>query len=147
MNSTMLAIRQHQVDAMLRQYEGVVMEETGHQQTLIRIFEKEKLIEPLLGRVHSVPNGGGKLPPATAGRLKGEGLRSGVFDLNLDVPRGGFHGLKVELKRPSSKGIPAGVPSPDQLDWQGFYRDHGYKAEICYGWRAAYDVIKGYLAL
>lgn len=145
-------VLRHEIEGMMCSFEGRVMDESGHQQFLFRLLKKEAHFNPLLHRVHSVPNGGGKLPASTAGRLIGEGLKAGVFDINLDVARHGYHGLKVEMKRPHTPGvkgmsyaIQGGKPSAEQLDWQIFYREQGYKAEICYGWLEAYNEIMGYL--
>lgn len=150
--SPALLVEWYRIEDMMRENEDRVMDESGHQQLLFRLLKKLTPFEPLLAWVHSVPNGGGKLPKATAGRLIGEGLKSGVFDINLDVARGQHHGLKIEMKVPKVKGIPgmtfstrAGVPSEEQLKWHAFYLEQGYRAEICYGWRAALDVITDYL--
>lgn len=45
----------------------------------------------------AVPNGG-RRGAAEAAILKGEGVRTGVPDLFLAVPRGRYHGLFLELK-------------------------------------------------
>jgi len=57
-------------------------------------------------RIFSIPNGGAR-SPATAGRLKAEGVSSGVPDLFIPA-----WGLWVEMKR--SKG---GSLSAEQKDW------------------------------
>lgn len=57
-------------------------------------------------RIFAIPNGGAR-SPATAGRLKAEGVSSGVPDLFIPA-----WGLWVEMKR--SKG---GSVSAEQKDW------------------------------
>ena len=57
-------------------------------------------------RIFAIPNGGAR-SPATAGRLKAEGVSSGVPDLFIPA-----WGLWVEMKR--SKG---GNLSAEQKDW------------------------------
>ena len=57
-------------------------------------------------RIFAIPNGGAR-SPATAGRLKAEGVSSGVPDLFIPA-----WGLWVEMKR--SKG---GSLSAEQKDW------------------------------
>ncbi|MNL50332.1 VRR-NUC domain protein [compost metagenome] len=91
---------------------------------------------------------------ASAGRLLGEGLMSGVPDLFLDVPRNGKHGLRIEMKvpaRPATAKHPrsrrAGVVDPDQKKWIAYYQEAGYAAFVAYGWREAVDIIKEYLAV
>jgi len=106
---------------------------------------------PELAWLYASANGGLRTA-ATAGRLKGEGVKAGVFDLSLDCARRGFHGLRIELKVPAVPGIkgvckakPAGSPSAEQLAWQKNYLAEGYQAVICYGWLEARDVLIDYL--
>lgn len=94
---------------------------------------------PELARLFHVPNGGSR-GPAEAGRFKAMGVKRGVPDVFLDVPRGGFHGLRIEMKR--RRG---GVLSDDQADWIDWYNSIGYRAAVCYGWDEAREVIEDYL--
>lgn len=155
MNRLQALIARDRIDQFLAGRAQQVMSESMHQQTIISWCHMETQLDPacLYQWVHAVPNSAGLLHKATAGRLKGEGLKAGVFDLNLDVARGGFNGLKIELKVPAqlnAKGSPipssAGVPSDDQLRWQAFYRQQGFMAEICWGFQPAIEMIKGYVA-
>ena len=94
---------------------------------------------PELARLFHVPNGGSR-GPAEAGRFKAMGVRKGVPDVFLDVPRGGFHGLRIEMKR--RRG---GVLSDEQADWLDYYNANGYRAVVCYGWDEARMEIEDYL--
>jgi hypothetical protein len=94
---------------------------------------------PELALMHAIPNGG-KRDRVTAAKLKGEGVKPGIPDIFLPVPRGGFHGLYIELKR--TKG---GRPSEAQKDMIPRLREQGYRVEICKGFNAAADVIERYL--
>ena len=94
---------------------------------------------PELARLFHVPNGGSR-GPAEAGRFKAMGVKAGVPDVFLDVPRGGFHGLRIEMKR--RKG---GRVSEDQADWIDWYNANGYRAAVCYGWEEARMEIEDYL--
>lgn len=94
---------------------------------------------PELLRLFHVPNGGSR-GPAEAGRFKAMGVKSGVPDVFLDVPRGGFHGLRIEMKR--RRG---GVLSDEQAEWLDYYNANGYRAVVCYGWDEARSVIEEYL--
>lgn len=93
---------------------------------------------PELSRLFHVPNGG-RRGPAEAGRFKAMGVKPGVPDVFLDVPRGGFHGLRIELKRRNG-----GKVSKDQTDWIDWYNANGYRAVICYGWDEAREEIENY---
>jgi hypothetical protein len=53
--------------------------------------------EPLLELLHAVPNGE-KRDWKVAQRLKAEGVKAGMPDLHLPVPRGGYAGLYIEMK-------------------------------------------------
>lgn len=50
--------------------------------------------------IYSVPN---EHKPDSLGRLKKRGLVSGALDLNIDVPRQGYAGLRIEMKREGGK--------------------------------------------
>jgi len=50
-----------------------------------------------LNLLYAVPNGGQR-NKAVAGKLKAEGVKSGVSDLVLPVARGRYHGLYLEMK-------------------------------------------------
>lgn len=86
-----------------------------------------------------VPNEGRRSMP-TAVRLKREGLKRGVPDIFLPVPRGIYHGLFIELKSQSG-----GRRSNEQKEWIQFLRSQGYVAEFRNGWQAAAELILKYL--
>lgn len=87
---------------------------------------------------HSVPNGGFR-NVITASIMKAEGQRRGVFDLKLNVRRGGFSGLWLEMK--SS----VGRLSVEQIEFQESVKKQGYATAVCRSWQDAVDVIEGYL--
>lgn len=93
---------------------------------------------PELSMLYAVPNGGHR-HKATAARLKAEGVKRGVPDVCLPIPRGGNHGLYIELKTERGK------PTPEQLGWIRALRRQGYAACVCHGWEQARDTIEDYL--
>lgn len=93
---------------------------------------------PELSMLAAIPNGGYR-PMATAAMLKAEGVKAGYPDILLDVARGRWHGLRIEMKRKPNK------PTPEQLDWIARLRAHGYMAVVCYGADEAIGVIQHYL--
>lgn len=93
----------------------------------------------------AIPNGG-KRNKREALKLKRCGVKAGVSDLFLPVPRGTMHGLWIELKAPAHMGKPAGKPTKLQLDWLNRMGDQGYAAIICHGWEAAAQTITDYLS-
>lgn len=101
---------------------------------------------PALRLLLAIPNGG-KRAKSTAGRLKREGVRTGVPDVLLPVPRGVYGALWIELKRQAAPGKPKGRASPEQLWWIGELQAAGNCAGIAYGWAEARNMIEAYLAL
>lgn len=129
------------------------MSESGHQKTLFIWAEWASGKYQDLVWLHAT-QGGAKMTPITAARMKAEGMRRGVPDIFLDVARGGYHGLRIELKTPEvlaikdvSKRKPPGSASVEQQAWITGYRDRGYRAEICYGWAYARDTLLDYLGV
>lgn len=91
--------------------------------------------------LYAVPNGGMR-DVIVAARLKAEGVRRGVPDLLLDVPKRKFHGLRIEMKR-----IKGGSVSPEQKEVYQFLREQGYSVAVCRGSDEAIAVIKDYLTI
>lgn len=95
-------------------------------------------IYPELALLFAIPNGG-KRNAAEAAHLKRQGVKAGVPDLCLAVPRGEYHGLYIELKVGKNK------PTDNQLGWLRLLRQYGYAVAVCYSAEEAKDVIDKYL--
>jgi len=95
---------------------------------------------PELDMLAAVPNGGAR-NRVTGAMLKAEGVSSGFPDMFLFCPRGGFHGLAIELKR-----VNGGTVSPQQTDWLARLAAQGYKATVAFGAAEAIEIIEAYLA-
>lgn len=104
----------------------------------VRLWEK---VHPELQLLHHIPNGG-KRDIATAQQLWREGVRPGIPDYFLPVPRQGFNGLYIELKR-----VRGGEVSPEQKALIPRLRAQGYRVEVCRGWKAAWAVLEDYLGV
>ena len=89
----------------------VVPSEHFEQRELVRWFRQTW---PCV-RIHAIPNGGAR-NKATAGRLKAEGVASGVPDLFVPAWR-----LWIEMKR-----IRGGSLSGEQNDWIKYLESVGY---------------------
>jgi hypothetical protein len=94
---------------------------------------------PDLKWLYAVPNGA-RTSMSTAKKLKAEGLRKGYPDIGLDVARGGFYGLRIEMKR--RKG---GRVSPEQAEWMSRLRGQQYFCPVAEGWEQAAQFLEGYL--
>lgn len=93
---------------------------------------------PELRLIFHIPNGGSR-NEIEAKHLKAQGVKAGVPDLCLPVPRGECHGLYIEMKYGRNK------TTPKQEEWLGALREQGYKTEICYGADEAITALKEYL--
>ena len=112
--------------------------EHKHQAALFRWAEYQSKRLPELALMFAIPNGGHR-HPATAAKLKAEGVKAGVPDLCLPVARGEYHGLWIELKAGRNK------PTPPQVQWHMRLSQKGHRVAGCWGWEAARDVIEEYL--
>lgn len=108
-------------------------------------------LRPELHFLLHVPNGGAR-SAATGAELKRQGVRRGVWDYLLPVPRpeaGGrvsaYAGLWSELKEPGARRAVNGGLSPHQLAFGRFVRAHGYATVVAYDWTEARDAITAYL--
>lgn len=94
---------------------------------------------PELEYMHAIPNGGDR-NKVVAAKLRAEGVKAGVPDIFLPCPRGGFHGLYIEMKR--TRG---GRVSREQQRWIDGLRAQGYRVEVCAGFDAAKKTIEEYM--
>ena len=86
----------------------------------------------------SIPNGGRRDPVGMV-FLKREGLRNGVPDLFLSVPRNGHCGLYLEMKTET------GRVSPQQEQFMADAVRFGYAAVVCRSSMAAIEAVGRYL--
>lgn len=123
------------------------MSEHGEQTVLFDWARMNEDRVPELWLLHAIPNGA-KLPYRGKGknryspealRLKAEGLKPGVPDVCLPVPRGAYHGLYIEMKFGKNK------PTKHQSVWLQQLDSQGYRAAVCYGFTAAKEEIIAYL--
>ena len=101
----------------------------------------QESIYPELRWLHAVPNGGYRSGREAVG-LQRQGVKAGILDIALDVARGGYHGLRIELKRP---GVKCAKPSAEQLEYIGFLTRQGYCARISNDFSECKQIILEYL--
>lgn len=87
-----------------------------------------------------IPNGG-KRSATEARRFQAEGVKAGVPDIFLPVPRHEYHGMFIEMKRRQGGKI-----SDHQEEWLESLADQGYAVKVCYGWEEAAEALEEYLA-
>lgn len=88
----------------------------------------------------AIPNGGHR-HIAVARSMKAEGVKRGVPDIFLALPRGHYHGLFIELKR--TRG---GRLTPHQRDFMDIAVRNDYMCAVCHGCAEAQQTIIDYLA-
>lgn len=115
--------------------------EHEEQKTLITWAETKFSRHPELLLLHAIPNGGHR-SKATAGKLKAEGVKPGVPDLHLPVPRGPHRSLYLEIKR--QKG---GKLSEEQRWWRDALLAQGNHVQRVDGFEQARTHLLAYLAL
>ena len=112
--------------------------EADEQMALIQWLKFDEKKYPELKYLYAIPNDI-RTTPQRAMRAKKMGMRAGVPDLCLPVPRRGCHGLYIEMK--SKKGR----LSTAQKDFLGFVGSAGYKIMVCYSAEQARKAILDYL--
>lgn len=119
----------------------IIPTEAEEQIALFQWAEFAKAQYPELALLFHVPNGGSR-NRIEAARLKGQGVKPGVPDICLPVPRGRYHGLYIELKRQRGGKI-----SSLQKIWLTALAGQGYKCLVCFGADEAEREITNYLRL
>lgn len=101
---------------------------------------------PALKLAFSIPNGAhlagdARLRAIKMRNLKAEGLRVGVPDWCLPVPRHSFSGLFIEFKHDKNKA------NSEQLEYIALLRSEGHRAVICYSVEEAIKEVENYLVV
>lgn len=119
----------------------------SERQEQVALFKNIKAFEstyPELRLFFAIPNGG-KRSPQYGAMMKAQGLKSGVPDTFLPVPRysttriNNYHGLFGELKVGSNK------PNDIQKNWHQSLKAQGYKVCVWYSAEQALDDILEYV--
>lgn len=95
---------------------------------------------PELKWAHAVPNGG-RRDRIEAAHLKRQGVKAGVSDIFIPVPKGKYHGLYIEMKVKPNK------PTDKQKEFLADMESAGYAAVVCYSADEAIGVTKEYLRI
>jgi hypothetical protein len=103
-------------------------------------FDKLKLFFPTLPDklIFSVPNGGSR-DPREAKNMKRQGVKPGISDVILLIPKKGFASLCMEFKTEKGK------QSPDQIEFQRQAEMCGSKYVVVRSVGTAIQTVKEYL--
>lgn len=104
----------------------------------------------LLEWAFAIPNGGSrgsnKRDAMIVGaRLKSTGVKAGVSDILIPIPRHNRAGLFIELKKSPEHGGKPSDASDKQLAFGSAMLENGYGFCVCCGWREAVDVIEQWM--
>jgi hypothetical protein len=120
---------------------GDAMKNTSEYQEQAAVFRWAEIaqksqpeLQLLFGSLNGV-----RLSIGAAVKAKRCGLKRGYPDILLDVPRGPYHGLRIEMK------ITGGRLLPDQKCIIDALREQGYCVAVCFGAMDAIDAIQKYL--
>lgn len=116
------------------------MSEHEHQAALFKWAEAMQEQYPELMLLFAVPNGGFR-HISTARKLKKEGVKAGVPDVWLPVPRKDYSGLIIEFKFGKNK------PTSLQNWWIEKLKVNKYMVAVVWDWIDAKDYIIRYLKL
>ena len=94
---------------------------------------------PELRWMFAVPNGMAARSPKTVRLMKAEGLRNGVPDVWLPVPRGAHPGLVIEHK------VGKNTPTEEQAEWLAGLAALGWRTLVSYDFEASRKAIVDYL--
>lgn len=95
---------------------------------------------PELKMLHHCPNGGSR-NKAEAIKLKQMGVKAGVPDLHLPVPKGIYTGLYIEMKYGD------GTIQKTQREFLKAAAKYGNYCVVCYGAETAIEIIRQYVNL
>jgi hypothetical protein len=108
---------------------------------------------PALAYMFAIPNGGMR-DIRTATKLKAEGVKSGVLDIFLPLPKSRYisheetkmyHGCFIEMKLEKYRNRKNGGCSEEQIEFMEWAASAGYYCEVCYTWLEARDCLISYL--
>lgn len=136
-----------QAEASRQRRQKPEMRESLEQQSFIKIAwanRNSKKYGLICRVIFAVPNGA-DVAPHHRERLCKEGLAPGYPDLGLDLARGGYHGLRIEMKRPKASDKAAGRVRPEQRSRHDLLRDCGYRVDVCYTGAEAWETCCAYV--
>ena len=117
---------------------SIGMNESEIQQACLQWFAVQYPVFAKEGMLFHIPNEGIRLGGMGA-RMKREGIVRGVADLCLCSPRGGYHALYIEMKKPGN------YQTPEQKAWQKNCEKYGNLYVVCKSLEEFKDIVTKYL--
>ena len=119
------------------------MSEHDEQKALMDWTKQMEGRVPELKYLFAIPNGT-RTNLRIAHYMKQEGVRKGVPDLCLPLPRNGHGALYIEMKTIKPSGRKS-YPEPEQREWLAGLEAVGNRAAVCWSWIEAAKTILEYL--
>lgn len=116
----------------------VVISEHAIQAACFDFVRAKEQSDPRYSMIYAIPNGGHR-HISVARKLKREGVKAGVWDVAVDVPMRGFHGMRLEFK--SEKG----KLTAEQIKMGELYLRYGYVTSVIRNFAQFRSVIEAYL--
>jgi len=117
-------------------------QEHREQVEVIRWADSQVETHPEFAFLFAIANAGAGAQSGQAGKMKAEGVRPGVPDLCLPVPRGVYHGLYIEMKQAT-----AGTTSGVQRAWHEFLKRQGFYMATAHGADIAKQILTTYIGM
>lgn len=97
---------------------------------------------------HHIPNGGLR-NMQVAVKLKRDGVKKGVWDVFIPIPKSPYHGLYIEFKDPKRKpktNRGKGGLSKEQTKFGDYVSGVGFCCCVAYSWKEAVQFVIDYLS-
>lgn len=90
------------------------------------------------------PANGGRRNLIEGAKFKRMGVKKGVPDIFMPVPRKDYHGLVIELK-----GLDRNLcdVTPEQENWINWFNAHNYYSRVAFGFEEAKKIVLEYLGV
>lgn len=113
--------------------------EATEQRRIIAYCESMSAYNSDYKMIYHIPNEG-KRKERTGANLKRIGMKKGVPDLCVAVPKLNLHGLYIELKLNNKKKV-----TNEQIQWIEDLTKRGYAATVCFNGDEAITLITAYI--
>lgn len=123
----------------MTRWKKTTMSEHQEQAALFKWAAMNRRTFPELELMFAIPNGGWR-HKITAAKLKAEGVKPGVPDIFLPVPRLPYHGLFIEMKARTR------TATARQNEWHIALRKAMFDVVVSHGWEQAVSEIMDYLS-
>lgn len=113
--------------------------ESDQQQSLIEWAQYQENAIPELQLLYAIPNEGSGDNSSIGSRMVKQGLKSGIPDLCLPVPRGEYGALYIEMKYGNNDLRESQREKIEQL------KEVGNAVAVAWSWHRAAEIIQEYL--